>query len=229
MAYALVGTFGTVATGSTSCAPTFAQTTTANNLLVCWLAGAAGNFTGLTGWTQAVTSGNSNGRADVWYKVAAGSDSAPTATFTGGTNCAGCLAEFSGGPTTSLVDTTAGGAVATSPLLLTTAGNLAANGELICSSDVVVATKAGTDTTTDTYNNGATPTTNRNNDATSIITHYRFAWGTATTSGAAETNSITSASMNLSLIGGGLAAFNLPAAAPASLVIPTTVPTYRNM
>ncbi len=235
MAYALVGSIGTVATGSNSLSPTYAQATSAGNLLIFIL--VTRDAQGVNSMTQSFVNAvnqldaTNALTAEIWYKAnCAAGETAPVATITGGlTGAAGVLAEFSGGATSSPVDTFGGANSATSPDAVTATGTLVEIGELVISSSVYQSTKAETVTTANSYNNGATPTGNLNNDATSIALHYRFAYG-ITTGTAAQTNSTTNTSMNLNTITSSLATFKLVSVAVTpSLVLSTTVPTNRLM
>lgn len=220
MAYALVGSLGSVATNGVN-TPAFGQATTAGNLLIAWVAVnsvSAASLTG-TGWTQAVevVSGSSH-LAAVWYRANCGaSESAPT--FSNWTF--GMLGEFSGGATSSPVDQTGSNSGASSPVVAACSLADTASGELFVSADWIGLSKSGTQTSSDTYNN-ATPSGNANNDATSTTSHYRFAYGITTANASADQTSIASGSMNLSVIAGAVASFKLAAAAAAtSFVAPS--------
>ncbi len=211
MAPALVGSAGTVVSGSGTLSPLFAQATTAGNLLVAFCANGGSNFTtSATGW---VNSG-SHSTADMWYRPNCGAgETAPTFTHSVVVGSI-CLMEFSGVATASPLDRHGQGpGLATSPQVTTMPGADAAAGELVCSADAVTLTKAATHASSDTFNNGATPTTNLNNDASSIIGHYRFSWGVTTGNSAADTVSVASDSMNLSTIDNVLNTFKLPVTA----------------
>ena len=219
MAYALVGSIGTVKQFSgTTITPAFAQATTAGNLLIAWLGatGATLSVTG-TGWTQAVdAAGGATGLpASIWYRANCGAgETAPSFSFASISNGWAVLGEFSGGETTSPVDQVGNGPQGntSTPQTAACASADAQAGELLVSCSYDDLSKAGTVTTSDTYNNGATPTSNLNNDATSIVRHYRFAWGTTTGNSAADQNSHADNSMNLVGMNTCVASFKLPAA-----------------
>ncbi len=122
----------------------------------------------------------------------------------------GALAEFSGVLTASPFDQFGNNSSGTSPATVTLGGTDAQAGQLIVSIQFWRNTKAVTDTTSDSYNNGATPTTNLNNDATSIANHYRFAWGTTTGNSSADTNTVTSGSMSLAEGAHFMVSFKIP-------------------
>lgn len=124
------------------------------------------------------------------------------------------LAEFSGGATSSPSDQIGANTGSASPIAATAGGVDAASGELLVSCGEWHLTKAGSVTTADTYNNGATPTSNLNNDAsTTVADHYRFAWGTTTGNSAADQDSQSNNSMNVSTGAVCVASFKLAAAA----------------
>lgn len=215
MAYAHVS-HGSTSASAQPAVPAFGQATTAGNLLVAVVvAQATGTPTGMTcsdgTWFLAVNDAN---LAAIWYKANCGAgETAPTFTATG-QNAIAQLIEFSGGSTTSPLDQTATiGGGATSPGVATAAGVDVASGQLIvtCSEDTL--STAGTATTSDTYNNGATPTNLGNNDGGSTRTHYRLSYGITTGNSSADQNSHADNSVNLTRINGVLASFKLPAAA----------------
>lgn len=193
MAYALVGSLGTVATGTgLSVSPTFGtgESRTAGNLLVCWVAGAGTSSLDPppSGWTQAVADANT--RAAIFYKVATGGDSAPTISQgSSGTLLAAGLAEFSGGATSTPEDQDASSTALTSATVITAASADTASGELVIGCAHYFYSMAGTKTTSHAYNNGGTTLSNANNDGTSDISHYRFTY--AITTGNASADSLT--------------------------------------
>lgn len=224
MAYALVGSFGTAATGSGTTSPSFAQATSAGNLLVGWvIASLANATTSATGWLKAV--GQSTDTIAIWYKPNCGAgETAPT--FSGNGTMWAVLAEFSGGDTSSPTDKIGGGLSATSPLSQSASGADVEAGQLVCACQHDALSKAGTTTSSHTYNNGATASGNANNDATSTTIHYRFSYGITTGNSAADNVSFANNSMNLSGIYGCLASFKLASAAPKSL---TPISRYMNI
>lgn len=217
MAYALVGSAGAVASGGNNLQPAFGQATTAGNLLICWFTSDtnAVNQHIPTGWSAATGIGGANSGGDfgVLYKANCGSgETAPTLTWDSVTTVVACLAEFSGGATTSPLDQTKTTAAAgSSPSAVTSAGADVAAGELIIAIQLDGLSKAGTVTTSHTYNNGASAHYVGNNDATSSISHYRFSWGTTTGNSVADSISFADSSMNLSALGGALGSFTLAA------------------
>lgn len=219
MAYALVGSLGAVAEG-TSPAAAFGQATTAGNLLIAWIGNGAGNTVSeSSGWTQA-TGITAAVRAQIWYKENCGaSESAPS--FSSTSSFAVRLGEFSGGstsspPTDQARNTVSGGA---SPITNTADAADVAAGELVIGTVGILLSKAGTDTTTVTFNNGATTLGQANNDATSTNVHYRFAYGITTGNSSADTVTGTDTSMNLSSMAVALTSFKLAAAGPAASLV----------
>lgn len=214
MAYARVGAMGTVASGSATVTPSFAQATTAGNLLIGWVSsdGTATITTSSSGWSKARSVGG-QGQPSIFYKQnCSAGETAPTFTATSGT-LSSALAEFSGGDTVSPVDQTGGNGGLSSPVVGVCAAADVAAGELFVTTLVSVSSKAETVTTSDTYNNGATPTGNLNNDATSIPGHYRFAYGVTTGKAAADQDSAASGSKNLINLAVALSSFKLFTAA----------------
>jgi hypothetical protein len=205
VAIALVGSAGAVVTGTaTTVHPAFGQATTAGNLLIAWVGGdgLGGFLFNDATWTAGTAAGSTPSSARFFWKANCGAgETAPSPSCVSGTIFV-ALAEFSGAATVAPHDQH-GQAISagTSPITATAAGADVGSGELIVSCGMWVLTKAGANNTTDTYNNGATPTTNLNNDATSLIDHYRFAWGTTTGNSIADADTQTNDSMNLSADG----------------------------
>lgn len=215
MAYALVGSLGSPATGAPP-TPTFGQATTAGNLLVAWVRanGTVTITTSSTGW--ALAAGFVSGVRIFARPNCGAGESAPT--WSGG-NATVMLGEFSGGATSSPVDLTGTANGATSPQTATGAGADAAAGELVLGCEAIDLSKAGTHTSSITYNNGASSLGDAHNDGTSTTQHYRFSYGITTGNAAADQVGGTSSSMNLLEIQLAFASFKLAAAGPvASLV-----------
>lgn len=217
MAIALVGSIGTVATGTTSVAPTFAQATTSGNLLVAWVATYSANASiSDATWSLAVRSNQGALRTEVWYKQnCSASETAPSFT-TGSLSSSpsyGVFAEFSGVDKTAALDKTGTGGAgisATSPLVAACSAADSYSGALMVTVGYWALTKAGTATTADTYNNGATPTGNLNNDSTSTQWHYRFAYGITTGNSAADQTSQSNNSKNLNFTSLAISSFSIP-------------------
>lgn len=219
MAYALVGSVGTVATGAGfgSVSPAFAQATTAGNLLVAWVAAvASGTISGTQNWVNPTGTVGSC----VMYKAnCAANETPPTLSTTASGVVFAALAEFSGGATSLPPDQQALQSSTTiTPLVITAGGIDATPGELVLVLQIDKLTKAGTVTTSHTYNNGATANANLNNDASSTVDHYRFSWGTTTGNSAADNCSLADNSKNITNIKGALQSFKLAALAAHSLV-----------
>lgn len=207
MAYALVGSVGTA-----SATPAYAQATSAGNLLICWVRASGATSSTSTGWAQAVEkiSGAGSTTASIWYRAnSTAGEAAPTITNL----IVGALAEFSGGATSLPLDQIGSQNGLATPILAVAAAADTAAGQLVVTTGQWVLSKSATNTTADTYNNGATPTSNLNNDATSTSGHYRFAWGTTTGKTAADQDSQSNDSMNLSSGCLVIASFKLASAA----------------
>lgn len=213
MAYGLVGSLPAVATGTTSATPAWgtSQNRTAGNLLICWCVDQAGTIATPAGWTKPVNLGT---QAKVFFKVAAGADAVPTISG-GGTFCAALLSEFSGNDTVSPEDKS--GTVAGTTTPLTASGGTAdtAAAELLIGVGYSNHSMAATNTTSNTFNNGATATGNLNNDATSSAQHYRFSYGITTGNAAASTCAFAYTTTNITGAVSAIASFKLAGATPS--------------
>lgn len=218
MAIALVSA-GSVATGTTSASPSFGQSTTAGNLLILMFCGDTINSPTISGWTKA---GSSDARAGIYYKANCGAgESAPTVTISQNGFTAAVLLEFSGADTSAPFDKAGHTATSatSSPMSVTATAADTASGELVVSAASWNLTKAGTGTTVDTYNNGATANDVGNNDSTSQVSHYRFSYGFTTGNSSADNLSETQSSMNISSGHAAIASFLVASAGPP-VVIP---------
>ena len=201
---------GTVVTGTTSVALNFGQATAAGHLLVALVNNGA-TTTNITcnqpGWVNTATQGFWYDTW-VWYKVAAGSDVAPTFSSSGATFMAGILVEFAG-PTNSdqsVAGLSGGGGVA---LTLTCAAPDGAAGDLVVSSMYMGHGSAETTTQTASFNNGATATRLANNDSTSTINHYSFSYGVTTSNSVATSGTIADSGMKAGQATGKVQTFSL--------------------
>lgn len=226
MAYALVGTIGTVSAGASGAAVTPAYGTgesrTANNLLVCWVAGSGGTVVPATpaGWSSAASLNGNSLSGAVFYKVAAGADAAPTIALSAGVVWSARLGEFSGGATATPLDKTGTLTSGTGTLTLTASGIDTAIGEL-----VVYAAAAGLNGGTQTMassGNNWTPT-DVNNNATATANHYLFGYGVTTVATVADKNTLTF-NATADNATGALASFKLAAAAAAAIPDVTMAP-----
>lgn len=211
MSYALVGSLGSVATG-TPAAPSFGQATTAGNLLIAWIINPNGGTisTSSTGWTADNGAAGNAVTAQVWHRANCGAgESAPSFTNANGNSFSVMLGEFSGGATSSPSDQLINQGGSVSPTTFTLPSADVEAGELVIAATCTLLSKAGTHTSTQTLNNGATATGNANDDSTSTAAHYRFCYGITTTKAAADNVQCTSSSMNLNNIRTGLASFKL--------------------
>jgi hypothetical protein len=124
------------------------------------------------------------------------------------------LAEFSGGATVSPLDKVGNNSGSVSPVVGACSAADVASGQLFVTCGGHALSMSASTTTADTYNNGATPTSNLNNDATSTTgNHYRFAWGATTGNSAADQTSQSDTSSSLSSLALAVASFKAAAAA----------------
>lgn len=210
MAYALVSA-GSVSSGTTSVTPAFGATTGAAHLLIACVYAAQSTPTTCSdgSWVKAAEAAFVPVSA-VWYKPNSGSgETAPQFTGFSTGAISAVLAEFSGGATASPVDKTKTSGPTSSPSTATMASADVASGELLIASSVDGLSKAGTVTTSESFNNGATATDLGNNDATSTTDHYRFAYGFTTGNSSADANTHSDNSMNLSQMNLVLVSFKL--------------------
>lgn len=188
MAIALVSA-GTEATGATSAAPAFGQSTTAGNLLILVASSSGANSLSNSDgtWTLGKTQDGTSTHATIWYKPNCGAgETAPSVTG-GSATVRATLLEFSGVVTSSPVDRAVASASLSS---ITAAGVDASSGELMVTVDMYHYATSGTVTTTDTYNN-ATAVNIGNNDSGNTGNHSRSAYGITTTNGVADKNTVT--------------------------------------
>jgi len=200
MAYALVGSAGAVASGTTSVAPAFPQVPTAGNLLIAWAIGFT-TTTGLTinqGWTLAKeSSGSSPGSADVFWKIATASETAPTISQASGVKMFAQIAEFSGNVAATPVDKTIPGSGGTSGSNVSTAASAdTASGELVLMVSGAIYSAGASKTTTLSLNNGTLVST-ANNDASAVTGHYRFGYAITTTNASADSSTFTYTTTNV--------------------------------
>lgn len=154
------------------------------------------------------------GRAAIWYKVAAGGER--SVTLTGGSVPAGFMAEFSGNASSSPLDQVSSIVTgASSPLSPALPVADAAAGELVIGGELWSLSKAGTQTSGFTFNNGASGArwaVGESDDASSLSQHWSAWWGVTTGNSAADTGSASSSSMNVSSGVAVMASFKLPGA-----------------
>lgn len=240
MAYALVGTpsAATVGTAGNSITPTWGTglNRTAGNLLICCCdAFLVATFpTTPSGWSVATQLTNANGLGSsisLYYKIAAGSDAAPTLGPVTSAILVGQLLEFSGNASSSPLDRFASTGLTSSPQTVNLGATDATAGELlmIVSADQRSAARTPTDTLT---SNVGTVVQDGNNNAASSANHYSFGHVISTTSNAsADTATVTcSTSTSLQALTIGAASFKLPPpAAAAELIIAPLVQPFRSL
>ena len=226
---ALVGTIGAVSQGGTNTAVTPAwgasETRALGDLLVAWV-GVTGTATlpaTPSGWSIARQVAGTSTSSTIYYKTAAGTDTAPTiAAITGGVTTAQ-LAEFSG-TTLTLSQSASSTATTTSPTVATAASADAASGTLVLVAGAQTRSSGGASTLTHTLNNGATATST-NNNVTSTTNHYNFGYGTTTGNASAQNDSMAfgGSSTGVALT---VATFVADTTAPTvSSIVPVTTPT----
>jgi len=169
----LVGSAGTARSTSASVIGAYGQSPTAGSLLVAVITGACTTattmaVTGATGWTHLLpsairntTNSGSSGQAmtDVWYKVAAGGDAAPTfsASLSGTVAMTCTIFELSGAlsggnpldTSGSYSSSGSGTGTATVTFTATTGASVAASGEFGISAFCQARSSSGTTTWTD--------------------------------------------------------------------------------
>lgn len=223
VAYALVGSEGTVATGTTSCTPSYPQAATAGHLLVVWVSnfGSAGFPTTPAGYSNgAQKAGSSAESISIFYKIAAGTESG-TLSISGmsGSGCAAKINEYSGNASSSPLDENATGSGSTSPATAAAIIVDGQSGDLVVYGHTFFYSTANTKTTTPTMNNGATANQTKN-DSTSTVNHYNYGWGITTGNAAGDSISTTFTTTKISGTGTGLVSFS--PAAGVTVQIPTS-------
>ena len=198
---------GTVATSTTNTlSPTYGQATSPGSFLVCLTGSTGGTPSTPAGWSNEPT-GNS---WMVYWKANCGAnETPPTITLTGtAITSSAVLLEFSGIGVSSTIDRFANQlGTATSGATVTAAGVDTASTQLVVAAQFDLHTTAETCTTTVAFNNGATANNVGNNDSTSVLYHYRFAWGITTGNSVADSLTLSDNGMKLSTITGKLVSF----------------------
>jgi hypothetical protein len=226
MAYALVGTIGTASQGAASAAVTPAfgtgESRVLGNLLICFVAisGVATLPTTPSGWSIGKQQAGTSCSATIYYRLAAGADTAPTiAAITSGV-IAAQLAEFSGNLAASPLDQTGSASGTGSPLTGTFAAVDALSGELIVmtGADLRSIARASNDTWT---SNNATITAAGNNNGATSTNHYSNGYGVTTAKASADTAVMTLSTTN-NITG-------LVLAAASFKVIPPAGPSVQQM
>lgn len=217
MAFALVGSAGAASQGAANTAVTPAwgagESRTAGNLLLLWVSGTgAATVPGTpSGWTQAVARGGTSCSATIFYKIAAGSDAAPTVGAVASVVWAAHLEEWSGG--SGAQDRSSSNAGTTSPL---TATNVANNGDVnelvaMCGADFRSVARASNDTWT---SNHGTPTLRASNNGTSSVNHYSHATLISNDASTGDTGTMTlSITTSITGLAVAICSFSLAAAA----------------
>lgn len=195
MAYALVGSVGTVVQSSSGGAISglaYPQTATTNHLLIAWWSGdgAATLPSTPTGWSIGKTQTGTSCAAAVYWKVAAGADAVPAFAAVTSSVQSVQLAEFSGNLTSAPNDQVGGTAGTTSTLVATATGTDAAAGELIVySTTAFYSSTSGTKTLSNALNNGATA--HNTTVPSTVVDQYDFGYGITTGNGSADADTLT--------------------------------------
>ena len=204
--YALIGSVGALsgfAGINTALTPAWGagETRAAGNLLLCWVFGGSGSAPTLptvpAGWSTAFQQAGGLCSVSLFYKIATGSDAAPTIAGVAAVNMQGQLAEFAGNAGASPVDQANGAASLTSPIVVSTAAVDVAPGELMIFAAGVHYSTSQVDTLTVTLNNGAVANETTNN-ALSAGNHLDFGWGITTANAAADSTSFAFPTTNIS-------------------------------
>jgi hypothetical protein len=222
MAYTLVGSVGVVSQGAVGAAvtPVFGagSSQTLGNILICWAAVQGNAQTAPatpSGWTIASTRPSNNAQFICFFwKIAAGSDAAPTITPTAGQVATAQLAEFNAGVVVqagAVVNNRAAQASAnTGSSITATAGNLDNNPtELVVYLGACLYTLGPSVTLTHAANNGVTVTATDNNAAVAVNEHYSFGYGFTTSNAANDNDVLTYTSTGLTTAGLSLQSFKL--------------------
>lgn len=199
MAYALVGSVGTIVVGANGVATSPAwgagSGRAAGNLLVLWV-GTANTTTfptSPTGWPAVVRHiAGTTCTASIFAMIALGGDTAPIVPLIASTVCTAMLAEFSGNDE-SLGDQNGAAASNTSPLAATAnnpGGGDQAAGELVVYCSQEINTAANTVTISGALNNGATAS-DHNNGSTSQKGHADFGYGITTSKASSDIATVT--------------------------------------
>lgn len=216
MAYALVQAQTTQATPN----PALNAGATAGNLIIVAARTSTGGTVALSDGSY--TRATASGLVAIFYKVAAGGET--SVTVTGGSLPGGFMAEFSGNAASSPVDQVASIATgATSPLSLTNAAADAAAGSLVVGIEFWQLSKAATQTSGWTFNNGATAARfniGESDDASSVSNHTSAWYGITTGKASADTGSATSDSMNITTGSAVMASFQIFTAAAPLVLLP---------
>jgi hypothetical protein len=205
MAWALVGTIGTAVQGAASAdaSPAFgaSENRTAGNLLVLFSSVTKSATLPSTpaGWTIAKQVAGTSTSATIYYKVALGSDAAPTITGVTNGQIAAQLAEFSG-VVASVVNQSGSATGTSSPVTATNAGADTSTNSLIlmASGDTRSANRAPNDTWTSNHVTAVTAAGNNNGVSNQV--HYSFGYGNTNSTSGADT-AILTASVTTSITG----------------------------
>lgn len=218
MAFALVGSAGTVSTGATSASvtPSYGQTPVGNHLLVLWVAvnAVATNPSAPSGWTSARVHAGTSVATGIFYKIAAGGDATPTVAGIASAVLSCQLAEFSGGSisTANALDQIAATNGTTSPQSTSSGTVDLTSGELFIGCSAMFYSAAASKTLALTSNNATLTTTS--SAASTTADHYDFGFGVTTANAAATTASQAFTTTSITGESTSMATFKLLGYAP---------------
>lgn len=213
MAFALVGSVGAAVQGTAGAAVSTlawgtSETRAAGNLLLCFCTvTAVATLPGTpSGWSIGAQVAGTSCSATVFFKVAAGSDAAPTiAAITSGL-IAAHLEEWSGNATSNPIDETGTNTGTTSPRTATLFAADEATAALVAMAGADRRSVARTPNDTWTSNHG-TPTLRASNNAVSSLDHYSHATLVTNSNSGADT-AIMTLSVTTSITGLAVAAIS---------------------
>ncbi len=230
MPYAQVGTAPAWSIGAgtnTAVTPSWGagQSRTAGNLLILFVNAytLASTVATPSGWSggngEGLFANGTQCGCTLFYKIAAGSDAAPTIPAGPGILWGAWLNEYSGNAPSLPLDRAAQNVSTTSPVTATAAGLDVATGELLVTAVADQRSAARTPNDTFTSNHG-TVTVAASNNGVSSVNHYSAGHIVGTTTNAAAATSVMTASVTTSLTGLSLvmATFKLPSAAAADVL-----------
>jgi hypothetical protein len=215
MAIALVGSVGVASQGAAGAAVTPAWGTsenrTAGNLLICWctVTGVATLPTTPSGWSIGKQVAGTSCSATIYFKLAAGADTAPTIALITSGLIAAQLSEWSGA--LAFVDQSGSSTGTASPNTATAGGANQATAELILMAAADFRSVARTTSDTWTSNDG-TVTLAGSNNGVSSVNHYTEGYIASSTATTAQTSVVTlSVATSITGIANVNVSFNVPA------------------
>lgn len=214
MAFALVGSLGAVSTGAVAAnvTPAFGQPPGTANVLVCWCStsGGAARAAAPAGWKNLVVMGTSAG-VSIFWRPAAGNDSAPTLTGVASATISAQLGEFTREPVAGISINESPTGTGTGATIVVGSHNEHMPGQLIvyCGTSTYSVAATATNSTSAITNGGTANDTN--NNSTSSTAHYVFGYSLNTTANvAAQSLTYTQTTTNVSAGSFAWSSFALP-------------------